>query len=40
MAIKFYDSPFHVTYDDGKANKIPMKMDSSIMITNLIKEQR
>lgn len=39
MALKFYDSPFHVTHDDEKASKMAMKMDLSIMITNLIKEQ-
>ncbi len=39
MALKFYDSPFHVTHDDEQASKMVMKMDLSIMITNLIKEQ-
>jgi predicted XRE-type DNA-binding protein len=39
MALKFYDSPFHVTHDDEQASKMAMKMDLSIMISNLIKEQ-
>ncbi len=39
MALKFYDSPFHVTHDDETASKMAMKMDLSIMITNLINER-
>lgn len=39
MAIKFYDSPFHVTHDNATASKMAMKMDLSIMLSNLIKEQ-
>lgn len=39
MALKFHKSPFHVTHDDEKASKMAMKMDLSIMLTNLIKEQ-
>ncbi|HAM8860121.1 helix-turn-helix domain-containing protein [Escherichia coli] len=39
MALKFYDSPFHVTHDDETASKMAMKMDLSIMIINLIKEK-
>lgn len=39
MALKFYDSPFHVTHDREKASKMAMKMDLSIMLINLIKEQ-
>ncbi len=39
MTLKFYDSPFHVTHDDEKASKIAMKVDLSIMLTHLIKEQ-
>jgi len=39
MTIKYYDSPFHVTYDNEKASKMAMKMDLSIMLTALIKEQ-
>ena len=39
MALKYYDSPFHVTHDDEIASKIAMKVDMSIMITSLIKEQ-
>ncbi|MFT4926491.1 MAG: putative XRE-type DNA-binding protein [Phenylobacterium sp.] len=36
MGLKFYDSPFHVTHDDEVANKMAMKMDLSIMLSNLI----
>ncbi|MFB4359941.1 helix-turn-helix transcriptional regulator [Pantoea sp. BS_8] len=39
MALKYYDSPFHATSDADTANKIAMKMDLSIMISNLIKEK-
>ncbi|QQA75468.1 helix-turn-helix domain-containing protein [Pectobacterium parmentieri] len=39
MALKFYESPFHVTHDAEIASKMAMKMDLSIMITNLIKEK-
>lgn len=39
MALKFYDTPFHVTHDAETASKMAMKMDLSIMISNLIKEQ-
>jgi len=39
MALKYYDSPFHVTHDDEVASKMAMKVDLSIMITNLIREQ-
>ena len=39
MALKFYDSPFHVTHDNKVASKMAMKMDLSIMLTNLIKEK-
>ncbi|MCU1794505.1 helix-turn-helix domain-containing protein [Pectobacterium polaris] len=39
MALKFYESPFHVTHDAEVASKMAMKMDLSIMITNLIKEK-
>jgi predicted XRE-type DNA-binding protein len=39
MALKFYDSPFHVTHDAETASKMAMKMDLSIMIINLIKEK-
>ena len=39
MALKFYDSPFHVTHDNETASKMAMKMDLSIMLSNLIKEQ-
>lgn len=39
MALKFYDSPFHVTHNNEAASKMAMKMDLSIMLSNLIKEQ-
>lgn len=39
MALKYFDSPFHVTHDDEVASKMAMKVDLSIMITNLIREQ-
>ncbi|ARN75203.1 helix-turn-helix domain-containing protein [Oceanicoccus sagamiensis] len=39
MALKYYDSPFHVTHDKETASKMAMKMDLSIMLSNLIKEQ-
>ncbi len=39
MALKFYDSPFHVTHDKETASKMAMKMDLSIMLSNLIKER-
>jgi len=39
MALKFYDSPFHATHDREIASKMAMKMDLSIMLSNLIKEQ-
>ncbi len=39
MALKFYDSPFHVTHDAETASKMAMKMDLSIMISGLIKQQ-
>lgn len=40
MALKFYDSPFHVTHDEDVANKMAMKMDLSIMLSNLINENK
>lgn len=40
MALIFYDSPFHVTYDEETANKMAMKMDLSIMISSLIKNKK
>ena len=39
MALKFYDSPFHVNHDNEVASKMAMKMDLSIMLSRLIKEQ-
>lgn len=39
MALKFYDSPFHVTHDDDVANKMAMKMDLSIMLSKLITDK-
>ena len=40
MALKFYDSPFHVNHDEETANKMAMKMDLSIMISRLIKSKK
>lgn len=40
MALIFYDSPFHVTHDEETANKMVMKMDLSIMLTDLIEKQK
>ncbi len=39
MALKFYDSPFHVNHDDETASKMVMKMDLSIMLKNIIKSK-
>lgn len=39
MTLKFYDSSFHVTHDNEVASKMAMKMDLSIMLSNLIKVQ-
>lgn len=39
MALKFYDSPFHVTHPEDVASKMAMKMDLSIMLANLIKSK-
>lgn len=39
MALKFYDSPFHVNHDDETASKMLMKMDLSIMLKNIIKSK-
>ena len=39
MALKFYDSPFHVTHNNEQASKKAMKVDLSIMISSLIKEK-
>ncbi|ASI93395.1 helix-turn-helix domain-containing protein [Vibrio mediterranei] len=36
MALKFYDSPFHVTHDEKVATKMALKMDLSIMISEAI----
>lgn len=40
MALKFYDSPFHVTHEEKVASKMAMKMDLSIMISNLIESKK
>nr|WP_275938587.1 hypothetical protein [Pectobacterium brasiliense] len=40
MALKFYESPFHVTHDAEIASKMAMKMDLSIMITNFNQRER
>lgn len=39
MAIQFYDSPFHVTHSEEKASKMAMKVDLSIMLTQLIDDK-
>jgi predicted XRE-type DNA-binding protein len=39
MALKFYDSPFHVNHDEEMASKMVMKMDLSIMLTRLIESK-
>lgn len=36
MALKFHESPFHVTHEENIASKMAMKMDLSIMISKLI----
>lgn len=36
MALRFYDSPFHVTHTEEVASKMAMKMDLSIMLSHLI----
>lgn len=38
MALKFYDSPFHVTHDEEVATKMALKMDLSILITRAIRK--
>jgi predicted XRE-type DNA-binding protein len=38
MALKFHESPFHVTHDEETASKMAMKMDLSIFITHCLKE--
>jgi predicted XRE-type DNA-binding protein len=40
MTLKFYDSPFHVTHEEKVASKMAMKMDLSIMISNLIDSKK
>lgn len=40
MALKFYDSPFHVDNDEETANKMLMKMDLSIMLGRLIESKQ
>lgn len=40
MALKYYDSPFHVTHDQETASKIVMKMDLSIMLSRLIESKQ
>jgi len=39
VAIQYYDSPFHVTHDEEKANKMTAKMDLSILITQIIRSK-
>lgn len=38
MSLKFYESPFHVNHDPLTASKMNMKMELSIMISKLIRE--
>jgi len=40
MALKFYDSPFHVNHDAETASKMVMKMDLSIMLSRLIESKQ
>lgn len=40
MALKFYDSPFHVNHDEETASKMVMKMDMSIMLGCLIADKQ
>lgn len=40
MALKFYDSPFHVNHDEETASKMVMKMDLSIMLSRLIQSRQ
>ncbi|GAB7527647.1 hypothetical protein PS3A_00520 [Pseudomonas sp. 3A(2025)] len=37
MALQYHDSPFHVTYDEGAASKMALKMDLAIFITQCLK---
>lgn len=39
MALKYYESPFHVTHNDEVASKMVMKIDLSIMLRKLIKKK-
>jgi len=39
MAIKYYDTPFHVNHDAETAINMAMKVDLSIKIAKLIKER-
>jgi predicted XRE-type DNA-binding protein len=39
MSLRFYESPFHVTHPEEVASKMAMKMDLSIMLSKLIKDQ-
>jgi len=38
MSLKFYDSPFHVTHDQEVASKMALKMDLSILVTDVIEQ--
>jgi predicted XRE-type DNA-binding protein len=40
MALKYYDSPFHVNHDEETASKMVMKMDLSIMLSRLIESKQ
>ena len=39
MALDHYDSPFHVTYDKGVADKMVEDFDKEILKTIVTKEQ-
>ena len=40
MALKFYDSPFHVNHDKETASKLVMKIDLAIMLSRLIESKQ
>jgi len=40
MALKFYDSPFHVNHDKETASKMVMKIDLAIMLSRLIESKQ
>ncbi|PML07995.1 MULTISPECIES: helix-turn-helix domain-containing protein [Vibrio] len=38
MALKFHESPFHVTHDKKVASRMAMKVDLSVLITKAIEK--